>query len=112
MKRKYLNLAMYRAMDCLYDEQEDPSEELLQFLSDSNPYLYRERTAVDPAIQASFDRSMNYQNIAQEVDISSAYSAVKIFLAEQNLNFAKMFEDISLEEWENLCRIIENEENQ
>lgn len=111
MNRKYLNIAMYRAMDFLYDEQEQPSEELLQFVSDANPYLYIDRTAVDPAVQADFDSSMNHQNIGQEVDEETAYNAVKNFLAEQNPQFAKMFADITLEEWKKLCDLIAAEES-
>lgn len=111
MKRKYLHLAMYRAMDCLYEEQKTPSEELLQFVSDANPYLYKERVAADSALQAEFNDSMNRQNIGQNVDEKSAYYAVKSFLAEQNPRFAEMFEDISIEEWQELCNIIESEEN-
>ncbi len=111
MQRKYLNIAMYRAMDCLYDEQELPSEEILQFVSDSNPYMYVDRTTVDPAIQAEFDSSMDRQNIGAEVDEETAYNAVKNFLAEQNLQFAEMFSDISLDEWKKLCDLIAEEES-
>lgn len=112
MKRKYLFLAMYRAMDCLYDEQESPSEELLQFVSDANPYMYVERTAVDPAVQEDFDSSMARQNIDAEVDEQTAYYAVKNFLAEQNPQFAELFTEISLAEWQNLCDLIAEEETE
>ena len=110
MKRQYLHLAMYRAMDCLYEEQETPSTELLQFVSDANPYLFKERVAVDGALQQAFNLSMERQNIGAEVEFETGYNAVKNFLAEQNPQFAELFEDISLEEWENLCEIVANEE--
>lgn len=112
MKRKYLFLAMYRAMDCLYDEQESPSEELLQFVSDANPYMYVERTAVDSAVQDDFDSSMARQNIGAEVDEQTAYYAVKNFLAEQNPQFAELFTEISIAEWQNLCNLIAEEETE
>ena len=99
---------MYRAMDCLYDEK--PTKKLLQFLTDSNPYLYKERTTADPAIQADFNNSMYKQNINSEVDEEISYSAVKNFLADQNKSFAKMFEKISLDEWKKLCEIVSAEE--
>lgn len=108
MNRKFLHIAMYRAMDCLYDEK--PSKKLLQFLTEANPYLYKERTTADPAIQADFNNSMEKQNIGSEVDEEIAYFAVKKFLAEQNKNFAKMFEQISLDEWKKLCEIVSTEE--
>ena len=110
MKREYILLAMFQAMDCLYDEQENPSEELLQFVSDANPYMYVDRTAVDPAVQADFDSSMARQNIGEEVDEQTAYYAVKNFLNEQNPQFAEMFADITLGEWQKLCAIIAEEE--
>ena len=121
MKRKYLNIAMYDAMDFMYDEH--PSEDLLQFVSDANPYLYKERTAVDPALQKDFDNSMDRQNIGADVDEETAYYAVKNFLSEQypkfaelagnkkSPSFADLFEKISLEEWKKLCALIEKEES-
>ena len=110
MKRKFLLLAMYRAMDCLYDEQDQPSDELTLFLSDLNPYIWQERTAADPALQADFDNFLDKQNICAEVDEEIAYYAVKNFLSEQNKKFVEMFEDISLDEWKKLCEIIADEE--
>ena len=112
MKRKYLHIAMYRAMDCIYDEQEQPSEELLQFVSDANPYIWEDRTTSDPAIQSDFDKSMDRQNIGTEVDKTIAYYAVKNFLVEQNPEFAKLFEDISIDEWKDLCDIVTEEESE
>ena len=99
---------MYRAMDCFYDEK--PTKKLRQFLTDSNPYLYKEHTTADSAIQADFNNSMDKQNIDSEVDERISYSAVKNFLAEQNKNFAKMFENISLDEWKKICEIVSAEE--
>ena len=108
MKREFLHIAMYRALDCLYDEK--PAKNILQFLTDANPYIYSDRTTADPAVQADFNKSMDKQHIGQEVDEEISYFAVKIFLAEQNINFAKMFEQISLDEWKKLCEIISAEE--
>ena len=83
-------------MDCIYDEK--PTKKLLQFLSDLNPYIWKERTTADPALQADFDNFLDKQNICAEVDEEVAYYAVKNFLAEQNKKFVEMFEDISLDE--------------
>ena len=110
MKRKYLHIAMYRAIDCICDEQEQPSAELLQFVSDANPYIWEDRTTSDLAIQEDFDKFMERQNISAEVDESTAYYAVKNFLAEQNPEFAELFEDISIDEWKDLCDIVTEEE--
>ena len=126
MKRKFLLLAMYRVMDCLYDEQEKPSDELILFLGDLSPYNFLDRKAADPALQADFDNFLDKQNIYAEVDEETAYYAVKNFLAEQypkfvewaasdsnsekSLSFVELFEKISLDEWKKLCEIIADEE--
>lgn len=126
MKRKYLHIAMFRAMDCLYDEMENPPEILSALLTDTNPYIWADHTTADPAVQADFDRSMDRQNIDAEVNAETAYNAVKNFLAEQNIQFAEwfddvsrdkqhpyfveLFEDISLDEWKKLCAIVTEEE--
>ena len=122
MKRKFLHIAMYRAMDFLYDSLKNPPEELIQFLSDLNPYIWQERTTADPAVQADFEKSMDRQNIMDEVDEVVAYNAIKNFLAEQcnsyskfvakksKVNFAELFEKISVNEWKKFCKIILAEE--
>ena len=126
MKRKFLHIAMFRAMDCLFDEMKNPPEILDVFLTDANPYIWADHTTADPAVQADFDRSMDRQNIGAQVDEATAYNAVKIFLAEQNLQFAEwfedvsrdkqhpffveLFEDISPDEWKELCALVTEEE--
>lgn len=126
MKRKFLLLAMYRAMECLYEEQDQPSDELTMFLDDLSPYNFLDRKATDPALQIEFDTSMDRQNIDVDVDEELAYYAVKNFLAEQYPNFVEwaksdsqsakspsfveLFEKISLDEWKKLCEIIAEEE--
>ena len=77
MKRKYLHIAMFRAMDCRYDELENPPEMLAVFLSDANTYIWADHKTADPAVQADFDKSMDSQNIGEEVDEDTAYNAVK-----------------------------------
>ena len=128
MKRKYLHIAMYRAMDCLYDELENPPEILSTFLADANTYIWADHKTADPAIQADFDKSMDNQNIGEDVDEVTAYNAVKNFLAEQNVKFAEwfddpsrneqhpyfveLFKDISLDEWKDLCDMVTEEESE
>lgn len=126
MKRKYLHIAMFRAIDCLYDELKNPPEILSKFLADANTYLWADHKTADPAIQADFDRSMDRQHINDEVEAATAYNAVKNFLSEQypkfvewfedgngnNPTFAELFERISLDEWKELCNIVTEEESQ
>ncbi len=49
MTRKNIYIAMYRALDCLYDES--PNEELGEYLSEANPYLFKDMQSDDPAIE-------------------------------------------------------------
>ena len=126
MKRKYLHIAMFRAMDCCYDKLKNPPEILSAFLSDANTYIWDDHKTADPAVQADFDKSLDRQNIGEEVDEVTAYNAVKNFLAEQNVKFAewfedvsrdkqqpyfvKLFESISLDDWKKLCALVAEEE--
>ena len=114
---------MYDALDCLYEEQENPSETFIQFLSDANPYIWENRCTADPAVQADFDKSMNKQNIDEEVDEETDYYAIKNFLNEEYRKyfewfgdenktaptFAELFSDISLDDWKKFCEIIVDE---
>lgn len=102
MNRKHIFLAMFRALDCLYDES--PSKPLGDFLSEANPYLFKDRCSADPAVLAEFSACMDGDNISA----ADAYSKVKEYLAGKELD--EKFAEISMEEWERLCQIIENEE--
>lgn len=46
---------MFRAMECLYHEQNSPSENLLHFVSDIDVYIFADRKMVDLAIQEDFE---------------------------------------------------------
>lgn len=102
MTSKNIFIAMYRALDCLYDEH--PFEELGEFLSEANPYLFQDRYAVDPAIQKEFE-----EFVRVDMDTADAYECVKQYLA-QRTEFYDTFSDISLEEWIDLCNMIDQEE--
>lgn len=125
MKQKLLHIVMYRAMDYICDKLEHPPEALIQFLSDANPYVWKDRKAADPALQADFEESMAEQHIATEVDEVTAYNAVKHFLEEQqflffegfadteskqNPSFTELFSQISLDKWKELYAIVVAEE--
>ena len=102
MTAKNIYVAMYRALDCLYDE--DPFEELGEFLSEANPYLFQDRHAADPAIQKEFD-----EFVRGDLNMADAYECVKQYLAKKT-QFHDTFSDITLEEWTDLCNIVDQEE--
>lgn len=45
---------MFRALDCLYDEE--PADELGEFLGDANPYLFEDHSSADPALEDEFNK--------------------------------------------------------
>ncbi len=101
MTKDQIYIAMFRAMDCLYDEA--PDEELGKYLSEANPYLFKDRQAADPAIEQEF-----YEFIDKDMDSAEAYNRVKEYLSMKT-NFVTIFSDITLEEWKNLCDMIVEE---
>ena len=78
---------------------------------------------VDLAIQEDFEEYIKNRLVGNEVDPNIAYDVVKGFLKEQSdyyskvfpdeksVPFDEMFSEISLEEWNDLCKIIEQEES-
>ena len=106
VNRKQIFIAMFRAMDCLYDE--NPSESLGEFLSEANPYLFKDRESADPALILEFYEYMKAYGSAEDETAENAYRIVAGYLKSKG--FEKRFADISIDEWKNLCRIIEDEE--
>lgn len=99
-------IAMFRALDCLNDEK--PNDKLQEFLSDANVYLFRDRNAAVKDIQDEFVKYFNKNAYNEVVSIDDAYKVVATYLY-QNYSFGKIFTEISLEEWEMLCGIINDE---
>lgn len=112
MKYQLIFIALYRALNCLYDEA--PNERLRVYLSDANPYIYADRTSADPAVYSDFCEFLDKQFHKEDYPIEESYSIVKSYLESDYLsyygNFVKTFEDISLEEWNDLCGIVIEEE--
>ena len=123
MTRKQILIAMYKAMDCRYDELDESNETLDQFLTELNPYIWADRMTADPAIQADFKEFVESRNFGDEIDPVDAYNLTKDFLAEKSvyysevfpdpksIPFDELFEDISIDEWKKLCEIVEREES-
>lgn len=112
MTQNLVFIAMYRALDCLYDETK--REDLRDYLSDANPYLFADRKSADPAVYAEFCNYLSENSPKNDYSPEESYSLVRQYLSSECLsyygNFISAFDDISMEEWLNLCNIIENEE--
>ena len=101
MKRKYLHIAMHVAMNEFYDEN-NASERLIQLLSDTDPYIFDGSEMADLAIQDDFNKSMDRQNIGEEVDAKTAYNAVKNFLSDEYVYYSQIFPDEKAEAFDKL----------
>ena len=106
---KYIYISMFRALDCLYDE--NPKDDLGRFLGDANPYLFTDHSSADPAIEDEFIKfAAEYLN-GQNPTIENSYDMVVHYL-ENNTSLAERFKDIDLEEWASLYEIVSQEEEE
>ena len=112
MTKKLLFIAMYRALDCLYDE--NPREDLGNYLSEANPYLFTDHNSADPAVFAGFSDYFDSHYNSDNVKIGEGYKFVRKYLSSKHLSyygdFTQIFDGISLEEWSDLCKLICDEE--
>ncbi len=104
---KRLFIALYRAIECLNDEQRDANME--NFLSDADPYIFTDRAAAEPALQNEFEEKISLYN-ADYFDYENLYNCVFDYLKEATA-FSERFTEISKDEWRELCRIIDRECN-
>ncbi len=111
MTKKLVYIAMYRALDCLFDETQ--REDLGKYLSEANPYSFTDRMSADPAVFDGFNNFFDslYSN---DITVEESYNFVRKYLISEHLSyygsFAPIFDDISLEEWTKLCGIVADEE--
>ena len=78
------------------------------------PYLFTDRKSADPAVYAGFSNCYDKYFTDDDITSEKSYSFVRKYLLSEHLsyygNFAPLFDDISLEEWTELCSIIKGEE--
>lgn len=121
--RRNIPIVLYRALDSVYDNTSERPEELVQFLSDINPYVWKDRKMVDPRIQREFNRTMDKLNIGVQVDKEEAYETATVFLEEQytryhncfggserDISFSDLFKKVSIDSWKKLCAVVTEEE--
>ncbi len=100
---KITYIAIYRALECIENEQENENGELSEFLDKANPYVFVDRKSADPAIYNEF------QKWCEKQSIENSYEMAKEYLNKKT-KFGNLFCDISEEEWNDLIEIIEKEE--
>ena len=84
MNRKLTFIAMYRALDCLYEES--PNEIMREFLSEADPYIFTDRESADPAIGVEFADMWTNCSLSDDISVSEAYTFVKNFTFFRNKN--------------------------
>jgi len=100
MNKKLVFIAMHRALDCLYDETK--REDLGNYLSEANPYIFTDRESADPAICADFCDYLSEKSSQDDFSPEESYLLVRQYLSSKYLtyygNFAPIFDDIIDEE--------------
>ena len=84
------------------------------YLSEANPYLFTDRKSADPAVFDAFSHYFDNLYANDDVTVEEGYSFIRKYLNSENLSyygtFTPIFDDISLEEWTELCSIVADEE--
>ena len=109
MKPTEVFIAMYRAMDCLYWE-DTTNEELRQFCSEANPYLFVGRYSADSAVEDEFLREVKKKFPTEEMTAEEAYAATCYYLQTCTPFYDLFKREITMGEWKDLCEIIIDEE--
>ena len=106
MNVKRLFVAVFRAVSCLNEEKSQP--DMQQYLEDSDPYIFTDRTAAIQDVQITFENSNSILTIDDFNNYPQLYEAVYKYLSETT-TFSSRFLEISKEEWSTLCTIVDNE---
>ena len=105
MNKQILYIAMYRALECL--EEENPNDALASYLDKANPYVFIDRKSADPVLYNQFmDWLKN-----EEVNDDNSFEVVKKYVNE-NTEFPGILSEIDKEEWSALIALIKREEPQ
>lgn len=107
MNASTIFIAMYRALECLYAEA--PTDSLREYVSDMNPYLFKDRNSADPSIKDAFIQKIHSKNQAS-LSPEESYQMVCHFLRDDT-PYEPLFRKISIKEWITLCRMVEKEES-
>lgn len=85
---------MFFALDDQYDRT--PSEELGDYLSGANPFLFKDIGSADPDVYESFKKKF----ITSGLDASKSYEFVKGYIADLGLpKVAEAFDQMRREDW-------------
>ncbi len=106
MNIKRAFIAVFRAICCLNDEL--PNNDMEAFISDADPYIFKDRTAAIADVQSEFENSKSLVKFNDFSNSDKLYDAVYGYL-EEYTSFAERFAGISKDEWTNLCSMVDME---
>ena len=90
-------VTMYYALDAAYEKTKD--ERLRQYLSDADPFLFRDGGSADPAVYIEFEREY-CAGAESAVDEESSLAFVRDYLGRVGPLFIAAFDSIvNLENW-------------
>ena len=99
MNKFELFCMIYLALDA--DWEETGNEELREFLSDMDPFLFKEITSADPATYASFEKHISEENIS----LDKSFEIAKEYLRWVGVPSAiESFELLEEEQWVNATK--------
>ena len=91
---------MYFALDSKWEKDKD--EDLGQYLSEMNPFLWNDEGSADPEMYSKFKSKFQEKFNSNECSVEESYNFTKNFLeADDNINAIKalrVFSNISLDE--------------
>ena len=101
MSRFELFTMIFYALDASWDDMHN--EELGQFLSDANPFLFEDAGSADPAVFTLF-----CQGLPEQIDVSDSYDMASAYIKSlDNIAIKNAWEKIDPHEWEEgVCRYL------
>ena len=106
MNNQILFLAIYRALECLEEEQQ--GIKIDEFLDKANPYVFKDRKSADPSIYDEY--SIWLDNSGITVTDESSFDIAKKYVG--NMGYEGILETIDEVEWKALITLIKSEEPQ
>ena len=99
MNKFELFTMIFMALDADWDDTHD--EELGQFLSGMNPYLFKEVTSAVPSVFMDFEDVIGNQ----EITIENSFELAQKYIATVDVNAVQdSFNLLEKEQWMNVCR--------
>lgn len=88
MRLVYIN--MYFTLDLAFES--DRNDVLRQFLSESNPFLFKDGASADPAVWAEFSSAFRKYFDSDMADDEQSYNFVEEFLASNDMLLKQIFQ--------------------